>query len=350
MTFSAEQIAQLIHGRIEGNPAVVVNSFGKIEEAQAGQIAFLSNPKYEEHLYTTQASVVIIQDQLPLKKPVTSTLIRTSDPYQAFASLLQHYQALLHPPKTGRETPVFLGENVSIGKDVYLGAFCYVGSHVQIGHHVQIYPHVYLGDNVVIGDHSIVYPGVTIYKDCVIGKHVILHAGSVIGSDGFGFAPTAEGHYQKIPQMGNVIIEDHVELGANTTIDRATMGSTRIKAGAKLDNLIQIAHNVEVGSHTVIAALTGISGSTRIGNQVMIGGQVGIVGHIEIADGTKITAQSGVSKTLKEPNQVVSGTPAFDAAAALRIQAMTRHLPQLEKRVKELELQLQALLQGAKSS
>lgn len=333
----------LIQGKTEGDATVTVSSFGKIEEAQPGQLSFLANPKYEEFLYTTRASVILLSEQYPLKKPLTATLIRVADPYKAFATLLTFYQNSMAKNKTGREEPVFLAPDVSLGEQVYLGAFVYAGQQVRVGNNTKIYPNVFLGDHVSIGHDTVIYPGVVIYADCKIGNHVIIHAGTVIGSDGFGFAPNPDGSFQKIPQIGNVVVEDHVEIGANTTIDRATIGSTVIKSGAKLDNLIQIAHNVEIGKSTVIAAQTGVSGSTRIGNHVMIGGQAGIVGHIQIADGTKINAQSGVTKSIKQPNTSLTGTPAHEFTAALRAQALSRNLPELEKKIQEMERQLQAL-------
>lgn len=344
MQFSAAQIASIINGRVEGNADTAVSSFGKIEEAQAGQLAFLANPKYEDHLYRTAASIVLINDAQELKQPVTATIIRVPDAYTAFATLLSAYQKMATQQLQGRQDPVYLAQSVKLGENVFLGAFCYAGANVVIGNNVKLFPQVYLGDNVTIGDNTILHPGVKIYHDCRIGRNVIIHSGSVIGSDGFGFAPQADGSFQKVPQIGNVVIEDGVEIGANATIDRATIGSTLIKTGAKLDNLIQVAHNVEVGINTVIAAQAGVSGSTKIGNNVLIGGQAGIVGHIHIADGSKINAQSGVSKSIKAPNTAVTGSPAFDYTAALRSQAVSRNLPLLEKRIKELEQLVQQLL------
>lgn len=344
MQFTAAQIAMLINGKTEGNAAAVVHSFGKIEEARGGQLSFLANPKYEEYLYTTQASVIIINESLELKQPVTPTLIRVQDAYSAFASLLAKYQELKTQQLTGIQEPAYISKTASLGEHIFVGAFVHIGEQVKIGKNVKLFPGVVLGDNVTIGDNTILHAGVKIYFDCVIGSHVIIHAGTVIGSDGFGYAPQADGSYRKVPQIGNVVVEDHVEIGANTTIDRATMGSTIIRAGVKLDNLIQIAHNVELGSHTVIAAQTGISGSTKIGRYTMIGGQVGVVGHITIADGTKINAQSGVTKTIKEANRSFNGTPAQDFSTSLRNQIMLRNLPDLEKRVKELEKMLEQLL------
>ena len=266
------------------------------------------------------------------------------DAYFSFATLLSKYQELQTQQLSGIQQPVFIAESATLGENVFLAAFCYVGNNVQIGNNVKMFPGVFLGESVSIGDNTILHAGVKVYKDCILGKNVIIHAGTVIGSDGFGFAPANDGSFKKIPQIGNVVLEDYVEIGANTTIDRATMGSTIIKAGAKLDNLIQVGHNAEIGSNTVIAGQSGISGSTKIGNNVMIGGQAGVVGHITIADGCKINAQSGVSKSLKNPNSIVTGTPAYEYTAALRSQAISRKLPDLEKRIIEMEAQIQQLL------
>lgn len=342
--FTAAQIALLINATIEGDESVTVSSFGKIEEATKGQLSFLANPKYEDYLYATKASIVIINNSFQLKKPVETTLLRVADAYSAFATLLAKYQEIKTQQLKGIQQPSFIAETAIIGSNVFIAAFSYISSKAVIGDNVKIMAGVFIGDEVVIGDNTMLHAGVKIYNDCRIGKNVTIHAGSVIGGDGFGFAPQADGTYKKVPQIGNVIIEDFVEIGANTTIDRATIGSTIIKEGAKLDNLIQIAHNVEIGTSTVIAAQTGISGSTKIGNNAMIGGQVGIVGHITIADGSKINAQSGVSKSIKQPNTAVTGTPAFDYTAALRSQAISRNLPELERKVKELEKLVQQLL------
>jgi len=343
MTFSALQIAALINGKTEGDANISVNSFGKIEEAVDGQLAFLANPKYEEYLYSTKASVIIINEALELKQPVTATLIRVSDAYTAFAKLLSTYQQMIQQQLTGVQEPVYISASASYGENVFIGAFAYLSDNVKVGNGTKIYPNAYLGNNVKIGDKSIIHAGVKIYHDCVIGNNVIIHAGTVIGSDGFGFAPQADGSFQKVPQIGNVIVEDNVEIGANATIDRATIGSTIIRSGAKLDNLIQIAHNVEIGNSTVVAAQSGISGSTKVGKGVMIGGQVGIVGHINIGDGAKINAQSGVSKSV-EAGKAVTGSPAHDYTSALRSQAISRKLPELEKRIKELEAIVKQLI------
>lgn len=349
MQFTAAQIAQLINGHIEGNPEIAVSSFGKIEEAQAGQLTFLANPKYEEFLYKTLASLVIINESQQLKQPVTSTLIRVKDAYTAFATLLEVYNQYQTQLFAGIEQPSFIDPSAKTGESVYVGAFVYVGKNAIVGNGSKVFPGCYIGNNVRIGENSVLHPGVKICHDCIIGSNVTIHAGTVIGSDGFGFAPQADGSLKKVPQIGNVVIEDHVEIGANTAIDRATIGSTIIRSGAKLDNLLQIAHNVEIGNNTVVAAQTGISGSTKIGKNVMIGGQAGIVGHIQIADGSKINAQSGVSKSIKKPNTSITGSPAYDYTAALRSQAVARNLPDLEKRIKELEILVKQLLPQSNS-
>ena len=343
MQFSAAQIASIITGRVEGDPATPVSAFSKIEEAVAGQLAFLANPKYEEYLYTTGASVIIVNETLELRSPVNATLIRVPDAYSAFARLLSAYQDIIALQLSGIEQPSHIAPTAILGERVYVGAFAYLADHVTIGNDSKIHPQVYLGRNVRIGNNTVIHPGVKIYHDCVIGDHVIIHAGAVIGSDGFGFAPQADGTYHKVPQIGNVVLEDRVEIGANACIDRATMGSTIIRQGSKLDNLIQIAHNVEVGRNNVIAAQAGISGSTKIGDHVQIGGQAGIAGHITIAEGTRINGQSGVTKAIKTPNTALNGTPAFDYKASLRTQALVRHLPELERRMQELENLVQQL-------
>ncbi|HJW17225.1 MAG TPA: UDP-3-O-(3-hydroxymyristoyl)glucosamine N-acyltransferase [Flavisolibacter sp.] len=337
MQFTAAQISILLNGRIEGNADVTVSSFGKIEEAQEGQLTFLANPKYEDFLYSTQASIAIINENYELRDPVTPTLIRVPDAYTGFAQLLGKYQEMATQKMKGIQQPSYIAPSAKLGEDVFVGAFSYIGENVQVGKNTKIFPNTFLGDNVQIGDDCLIHPGVKIYHDCVLQDRVIIHAGTVIGSDGFGFAPQADGSFKKVPQIGNVLVENDVEIGANTAIDRATMGSTCIKAGAKLDNLIQIAHNVEVGESTVIAAQVGISGSTKVGKNVMIGGQAGIVGHIQIADGSRINAQSGVSKSMKEPNGTVTGSPAADYSSVLRSQAVFRNLPEMEKRIYELE-------------
>lgn len=344
MKFTALQIANQISGKIEGDETISVNGFSKIEEGKEGYISFLANPKYEDHLYSTNASIVVVSNMLELKEPVKPTLIRVSDPYASFAKLMRHYQHLLSTNMAGIEQPSFIHPTATIGKDVYIAAFSYIGENAVIGDNVKIYPHAYIGNCAKIGNHSTIFAGVKIYHNCVIGNHVLIHAGSVIGGDGFGFAPQTDGIYKKVPQIGNVVVEDFVEIGANVCVDRATMGSTIIRKGTKLDNLVQIAHNVEVGENTVVAAQAGISGSTKIGKHVTIGGQAGIVGHIHIADGTRINGQSGVSKSIREENMTVTGTPAYDFSAAMRSQAIIRKLPELEKKIKELEALLEILL------
>jgi UDP-3-O-[3-hydroxymyristoyl] glucosamine N-acyltransferase len=346
MQFTAQQIALLVSGTIEGNPDTTVTSFGKIEEAAVGQLTFLANPKYEEYLYTTKASLIIVNESLQLQKNITATLVRVKDAYSAFATLLTTYQNLKAQQRKGIETPSHIASTATLGTDVFVGAFAYIGEKVSIGNNSKIFPGAYIAENVSIGNNTTIHAGVKIYEDCVIGNDVIIHAGTVIGSDGFGFAPQPDGSYQKVPQIGNVIIEDQVEIGANTTIDRATMGSTIIKKGVKLDNLIQIAHNVEIGSQTVIAAQTGISGSTKLGQKIMIGGQAGIAGHLTIANGVKIAGGAGVTKNLDGEGKSYAGFPAEDAKQSLKAQVYTRQLPELEKRVKELEKLLTQLLQN----
>ena len=343
MQFTAAQIAMMINGQIDGDPEAAVSGFGKIEEAKSGQLAFLANPKYEDHLYSTQATIIIIDEKLELREPLSATLIRVSDAYSAFASLLDKYQQIQTQQLTGIEQPSYIHESAKLAEDVYVGAFAYIGENTVIAKGVKIFPGSYLGNNVKIGEGTIIHASVKIYKDCIVGAGVSIHAGTVVGSDGFGYAPQKDGTLRKVPQIGNVVIEDGVEIGANSAIDRATIGSTIIRAGAKLDNLLQIAHNVEVGTNSVIAAQSGVSGSTKIGKNVMIGGQVGIVGHIQIADGSKINAQSGVSKSIKIPGSAVTGSPAYDYAQALRSQAITRKLPDLEKRILELEKAIEEL-------
>ena len=345
LEFSAQQIATMIQGQVEGDASVLVKHFGKIEEATAGQISFLANPKYEAFLYSTAASIVIVGEKLQLKQKINATLIRVPDAYAAFATLLTKYQALKTQQLLGIQTPSFIAPTASIGANHFIAAFAYINEGAQLGEHVKIFSNVVIGENVTIGNHVTIHPGVVIYADCMIGNHVTIHSGSIIGSDGFGFAPKEDGSFQKIPQLGNVIIEDDVEIGANTTIDRATIGSTIVRKGAKLDNQIQIGHNTEIGANTVIAAQTGISGSAKIGKNVMIGGQVGFAGHINIADGIKIAARTGVTKTFTTENMTLTGYPAADHKQSLRSQVYIKNLPALEKRVQELEILVQQLSQ-----
>ncbi|WP_212000005.1 UDP-3-O-(3-hydroxymyristoyl)glucosamine N-acyltransferase [Chitinophaga sp. HK235] len=344
MQFSALQLATMLDGKLEGNPDAKVSNIAKIEEAGEGMLSFIANPKYEEFIYTTKASILIVNESLVTEKPVHSTLIRVKDAYSSFALLLEKYRYLTGN-KSGIQQPSYIPSSVKMGENVFVGAFAYLGENVVLGNNVKIYPGVYLGENVVVNNDAVLYPGVKVYDNCIVGSRVILHAGCVIGGDGFGFAPQPDGSYKKVPQIGNVIIHDDVEIGANTTIDRATMGSTIIRQGVKLDNLIQVAHNVDIGTNTVIAAQTGVSGSTKIGQNCVIGGQVGMVGHIHIADGTKINAQSGLSKSISVPNSSLTGSPAYDYKSSLKSQAIFRNLPDLEKRVKELEEMVKQLLQ-----
>jgi UDP-3-O-[3-hydroxymyristoyl] glucosamine N-acyltransferase len=345
ISFTAQQIALLIQGKIEGEATAVVNQFGKIESAMPGEISFLANPKYEDFLYTTKASIIIVNESLVLKNKIGSTLIRVPDAYAAFATLLTKYQEMKNENLVGIQSPSFIASTAKLGEQNYIAAFAYIGENVKTGNKVKIFPNAVIGENVSIGNNVTIHAGVIIYSDCILGNNVTIHSGSIIGSDGFGFAPNADGSYQKIPQLGNVIIEDDVEIGSNTTIDRATIGSTIIKKGVKIDNLIQIAHNVEIGENTVIAAQVGISGSTKIGKGVMMGGQSGTIGHIVIADGIKIAARTGITKEFKEAGITLSGYPAREQSAFLRAQVAQKNLPALEKRVKELEIMVQQLSQ-----
>lgn len=326
MKFTVYEIAQLIKGEIIGDAALQIDSLCKIQEATSGSVTFLANPSYEKHLYTTQASAVIIDKKFNPTHPVSASLILVEDPYVGFTILLNKYQSLINTPRVDIEAPSYLGNHGTIGEGIYRGAFSYIGDYVELGKGVQIYPHAYIGDRVVIGENTIIYSGVKIYPGCQIGKNCIVHAGAVIGSDGFGFAPQATGNYQKIPQIGNVILEDSVEIGANTTIDRATMGHTRIQTGTKIDNLVQIAHNVEIGKNTVIAALTGIAGSAKVGNNCMLGGQVGVAGHTEMGDKTMVAGQAGVTKSYKQGNITLMGMPAVERKKFLKEYAVLRQL------------------------
>ena len=345
VSFTAQQIAILIQGKIEGEATAMVNQFGKIESAMPGEISFLANPKYEDFLYTTKASVIIVNESLVLKKKIEATLIRVPDAYAAFATLLTKYQEMKNENLVGIQSPSFIASTAKLGEHNFIAAFAYIGENVKTGNKVKIFPGAVISENVSIGNNVTIHAGVIIYSDCVLGNNITIHSGSIIGSDGFGFAPKADGSYQKIPQLGNVIIEDDVEIGSNTTIDRATIGSTIIKKGVKIDNLIQIAHNVEIGENTVIAAQVGISGSTKIGKGVMMGGQSGTIGHLTIADGIKIAARTGITKEFKEAGITLSGYPAREQSAFLRAQVAQKNLPALEKRVKELEIMVQQLSQ-----
>jgi UDP-3-O-[3-hydroxymyristoyl] glucosamine N-acyltransferase len=337
MEFTLDEIAQLLGGEIKGDGKVKVNSIAKIEEATSGSISFLSNPKYENYIYTTQASAVIVKKDFLPKTPVSTALILVDDPYSSFTSILEAYQQALISSKMGKEEPSFVGNKSIIGANHYIGAFAYIGNNCKIGDNVKIFPQVYIGDNVTIGDNTTLYAGVKIYANCELGHHVTIQSGCVIGSDGFGFAPQADGTYKTIPQIGNVIIGNHVDVGANTVIDCATMGSTIISDGVKIDNLIQIAHNVKVGKNTVIAAQAGISGSTTVGESCIIAGQVGIIGHLKIANKTTIAAQAGISKTISKEGITLLGSPAIEKLDFLKSFSIYRKLPTLQRRIEELE-------------
>lgn len=341
MEISIKEIAQMLGGKLEGgNIDMKIHRLEKIEEAKAGSIAFLSNLKYEPYLYTTKASAVIVSNDLELEKPIKTVLIRVENPYGAFADLLSAYDQLTQVKKNGIEQPSFQHDSASIPSDIYLGAFSYIGENVVIGEGSLIYPHVTIEAGVEIGKNTIIFSGVKVYKDCKIGSNCIIHSGVVVGSDGFGFAPQEDGSYKKIPQTGNVILEDDVELGANTTIDRATMGSTILRRGVKIDNLVQIAHNVDIGEHTVVAAQAGISGSAKIGKYCQIAGQVGITGHLSIADHTIIGPQSGVPKSITTPGKVWTGTPIMEHRDFLKSSILLRNLPHLAERLREVEKKL----------
>ncbi|HQA75522.1 MAG TPA: UDP-3-O-(3-hydroxymyristoyl)glucosamine N-acyltransferase [Salinivirgaceae bacterium] len=336
MQFTAEQIAAALEGTVDGNAQVVVNSVSKIEEGKPGTLSFLANPKYIKYIYETDASIVIVNADFVPEKPVKTTLIRVKDAYTAFATLLNMYEQA-KPRPVGIDKQTSIDESAKLGKNIYVGPFAVISKNAQIADDVQIHAQVFIGPNVTVGKGTILYPGVKIYENCKIGSNVIIHAGTVVGSDGFGFAPRSQQEFMKVPQIGSVIIEDFVEIGANVTIDRATMGNTIIREGVKLDNLIQVAHNVEIGENTVIAAQTGISGSTKIGSNCMIGGQVGFTGHIEIADETKIGAQSGIANNIKTKGQSVLGSPATDYAIQRRAMILTQKLPEIWHRLNNIE-------------
>jgi UDP-3-O-[3-hydroxymyristoyl] glucosamine N-acyltransferase len=338
MEFSAIQIATLINGKVDGDPNAKVSKLAKIEEAETGSLTFLSHPKYVEYLKTTGASVIIINDEIEGIKPANSTFIRVKDSRMAFSILMDAYHKQQFS-KTGVEQNAVVAKSAKMGQNVYVGSFSYVGENVTIGNNVHIFPGVYIGDNSKIGDGCVIYPGVKIYVESVIGKNCTFHSGVVIGSDGFGFVPNEENNYRKMPQVGNVVIEDNVEIGSNTTIDRATMGSTIIRKGVKLDNQIQIGHNVEIGENTVIAAQSGVAGSTKIGRNCMIGGQVGIIGHLTIGNGVKIAAQSGVGSDVAD-GATLQGSPALDHMAYKKSYVVFRRLTELVNKIKDLEAKI----------
>ena len=337
MELTVKEIAHLLGGEVQGRDDLKVNTIAKIEEAKPGAISFLSNPKYEPHIYTTQATAVIVNKSFEPKKDISSTLVRVDDAYSAFSTLLHAYQQRIRNQKTGIEQPSFIDSSAILGQEIYVGAFAYIGSNVKIGNNCKIYPHAYIGENVTIGDNTTIHAGVKLYSNTQVGNECVIHAGTVIGSDGFGFAPQEDGSYRAIPQVGNVVIEDQVDIGANTVIDCATMGSTIIRKGAKLDNLIQVAHNVEVGENTAIAAQSGVSGSSKVGKNCVIAGQVGVAGHLQLADGVKIAAQSGISKSILKEDAVVMGSPAFDIKQYFKSAAVFKKLPELQRKVSELE-------------
>jgi UDP-3-O-[3-hydroxymyristoyl] glucosamine N-acyltransferase len=342
MEFTAQQIADFLGGEIQGNPSVKVSDFSKIEEGKPGTLSFLSNPKYSQYLYDSKASIILVNKDFQPEREVLSTLILVDDAYQSLAKLLTIVDQA-KPKKTGISSLAFISPGSVIGEYAYIAPFVYIGENVTIGKNVSLHPHCSIEDGARIGDDVTLFSGVKIYYNCVIGNHCTLHSGSVIGSDGFGFAPTEEGIFKKIPQMGNVVLEDDIEIGANSVVDRATMGSTFIRKGVKIDNLVQIAHNVEIGMNTVIAAQTGISGSTKLGKQCILAGQVGIAGHLHIADGTIFGAQSGVPNNVKTPNQTLQGYPAVPVMTFHRASVVYKNLPELQKTVYALQKKIQEL-------
>lgn len=342
MEFTVATIAGFLKGEIEGNPEIKVNTVAKIEEGFAGALSFLANPKYEQYIYTTKSSVVLVNKSFVPSSPIEATLIKVENAYDAFATLLRLVDQS-RPKKKGIHSTAIIEKSSKIGNDVYIGPYAYIGENCIIGDGCSVYPQVYIGDGTRLGNNTTIYSGVKIYHECQIGEGCIIHSGTVIGSDGFGFAPQSENEFMKIPQLGNVVLEDHVEIGANVTIDRATMGSTVIRRGVKLDNLIQIGHNVEVGENTVMASQTGISGSTKIGKNCMFGGQVGLAGHIKIANGTKIGAQAGILSEIKEENTAIIGTPAIEIKNFMRSSILFKKLPELSKKIDTLEKELESL-------
>lgn len=341
MEFTAKQIAEFIQGRVEGDENAIVNTFAKIEEGKKGAISFLSNPKYTHYIYDTESSVVLVNESVELEHPTKATLIRVNNAYECVAKLLQLYESM-KPKKKGIDSLAFIDATAKIGKDCYIGPFVAIGPGVVIGDGCVLHPHVTIGENASIGNNTEIYSNAVVYHHCKIGNNCVLHAGCVIGADGFGFAPSADG-YDKIPQIGIVTIEDNVEIGANTCIDRSTMGSTYIRKGVKLDNLIQVAHNVEIGENTVMAAQGGIAGSTKVGKWCMFGGQVGMAGHITIADQTNVGAQAGISNSVKKSGTTIIGSPAWDAKGFMKSAAMFRRLPDMYKQLAELQSKIEEL-------
>ncbi len=345
MEFTAAEIAGFLKGDVEGDPNIKVNTIAKIEEGKEGALSFLANPKYEHYIYDTKSSIVLVNRSFAPAGKIPATLIRVDNSYEAFASLLRLVDQA-RPRKKGVHPSAVIEPTASIGADVYIGPYAYVGENVVVGDGSSLYPHVYIGDNTTLGKNCKLYPGVKVYHECVIGENCTIHAGSVIGSDGFGFAPQSDSEFMKIPQLGNVILEDHVEIGSNVSIDRATMGSTIIRRGVKIDNLVQIGHNVEVGENTVMAGQTGIAGSTKIGRNCMFAGQVGIAGHLKVADGTKIGAQGGVPGDIREENSVILGSPAIDVRMFLKSSVVFKKLPELKSKVESLEKQVEEIRKG----
>lgn len=339
MEFSVEQIAKILSGVVEGDGDLMVNTFGKIQDASQGALSFLANDKYEQYLYSSNATAIIVSEDLTLAEPVMPALIRVTDPYASFSALLEHYDKARKSKKEGIEEPSFIHENSNLGDACYVGAFAYIGANCQIGNNVKIYPHAYLGESCSIADNTIIYSGARLYEGTKVGKDCIIHSGVVLGSDGFGWAPQEDSTYKVIPQLGYVELEDNVSIGANTTIDCATFpnSATQIKQGAKIDNLIMIAHNVIIGKDTVIAAQTGISGSTEIGDNCVIAGQVGIAGHLKIANKTTFAAQAGISKSVKKEGETLFGYPAFDLKGYMNSYAVFKKLPEINRRLNELE-------------
>lgn len=340
MEFSAQQIADLIKGKIEGDPETKISYVSKIEEGKKGTLTFLANPKYTQYIYQTDASIVLVNNDFKPERNISATLIRVENAYSAFAQLLEFYNRI-KLNKTGISENAHIPVTAKLGVDVYIGEFAFIGDNAVIGDNAKIYPQVYVGDNVRIGERSTLFAGVKVYSDNIIGNDCIIHAGVVIGSDGFGFAPQEDKNYKKVSQIGNVVIEDGVEIGSNTTIDRATLGSTIIRKGAKIDNLVQIAHNVEIGENTVIAAQSGVSGSTKIGRNCMFGGQVGVIGHISIADDVKIAAQSGIGKNILKEGEILQGSPAFEISKYRKAYIHFRNLDEFKNRLDRLEKQIQ---------
>lgn len=335
MVFTASQIAGILEGEIEGNPEISVHKLAKIEEGEKGSLTFLANPKYTPHIYTTKASITLVNKDFMPDQDLTTTLIKVDDAYESFSKLLEYYDQA-KSKKTGIENPVFMSDSVSHGEGLYLGAFSYIGENVSLGKNVKIYPNAYVGDNVTLGDNVVIFSGAKVYSETYMGNNCVIQSGAIIGADGFGFAPLKDGTFSKIPQTGNVILEDDVDVGAGSTIDRATMGSTILRKGVKLDNQIQIAHNVEIGEHTVIAAQTGVAGSTKIGKRCMIGGQVGIVGHITVGNNVRIQAQSGVGRNVAD-NEVLQGSPALNYNDYNKSYVHFKNLPKIVNQINELD-------------